>query len=181
LWAGLLGDTDFCDVAFKCDGGDTVPAHRVVLAAASPVVRTLFEGDWKENTGNAIEVTGCSASSIRNLLALVYTGELRGDPAELLALTARFMMEPLKQECEPRCIAQLDSGTADFKGTLYVAHRHSCAQLKARCFDFFRCHTEVLIFEPEVAAIAKEPEDLWKELQDYVKAQGAAVKAKKTG
>ena len=90
MWSGLLADGAISDVKFMCSHNESVGGLKLVRANASEVFANLFSGEWKESAANEVDVSDCSASSIRALLALMYTGALAckscDEAAELLAL-----------------------------------------------------------------------------------------------
>eukprot|EP00931_Biecheleriopsis_adriatica_P019065 TRINITY_DN13109_c3_g1_i1.p1 TRINITY_DN13109_c3_g1~~TRINITY_DN13109_c3_g1_i1.p1 ORF type:complete len:421 (-),score=46.00 TRINITY_DN13109_c3_g1_i1:221-1483(-) len=69
-------DQAFADATVKC-GDRTWDVHRVVLAAASPVFRRMFESDFKEGKTSTVVITkDVDPDVIEAILEFVYTGQL---------------------------------------------------------------------------------------------------------
>ncbi|KAE8740255.1 hypothetical protein FOCC_FOCC014239 [Frankliniella occidentalis] len=85
--------------------GEEFPAHRLVLAVASPVFRSMFSGGYKEAQAEIIDIVDvASAPVFLALLDYVYCGslgELNGslEVVDLLELADRFLLENLKKMC----------------------------------------------------------------------------------
>lgn len=77
-WESTLADTESMDVVIlvRSSSGeeDEVPAHSAVLLGASSVLRAMLSTRMREGSRKVIDVEGCTAQSMRLLLALVYTG-----------------------------------------------------------------------------------------------------------
>ena len=68
---GAMLDGPFTDVAVTA-GGRTFRAHRVVLAAASPVFLSMLDGDMREARDAAMELVDADAGAVDLLLRHVY-------------------------------------------------------------------------------------------------------------
>ncbi|KAI8472059.1 MAG: hypothetical protein J3K34DRAFT_219344 [Monoraphidium minutum] len=81
---GMLGGP-FCDVAVRA-GGREFKAHRVVLAAASPALLRMFDGDMQEAAAAAVELQGADAAAVELLLQHIYGATIDAPLALLPAL-----------------------------------------------------------------------------------------------
>ncbi|XP_025828302.1 BTB/POZ and MATH domain-containing protein 2-like [Panicum hallii] len=141
----LLSSGEGADVSLEV-GGETVAAHRSILAARSPALRAELFAPAPAGPSAAVCVwiEGVDAEVFRALLHFVYTDslpELEDDVHEatamarrLLAPADRYGLERLKLICEDKLCDDIDASTV---GTaLALAERHGCQGLKRACLDF---------------------------------------------
>ena len=76
IFGPLLADTRAHDVTFKTSDGGSVSAHRLMVAAGSPVFHAMLYGDMKESSQMEIELPTVDSETLSNLLAFVYTGKV---------------------------------------------------------------------------------------------------------
>ncbi|KAK1630349.1 hypothetical protein QYE76_004664 [Lolium multiflorum] len=133
------------DVSFDVDG-ESFSAHRLVLAARSPVFRAELYGCMAESKMASITIQEMGACTFRSMLHYMYHGSLpdagRTDVSftmaeyqSLLAAADRYGVERLKKICEDKLCG--NGITVDnVVSTLELAERHVCPKLKASCLDF---------------------------------------------
>jgi hypothetical protein len=176
-WASLLFSEDFSDVKFSTSSGDTVHAHRCILAAASEYFAALFRGPWRENSSECIN-TAHETQILKAVLRFVYVGEmdvslLEQQTAELLSVATEYNLPDLQQLCEQRCMDQLSVGNV--KDMLLLAHLHSSNALKQGCFGFVRQHAAKVLMMPSMITLAQENAALWAEMGEAVNGGGQQV------
>ncbi|KAF7056159.1 hypothetical protein CFC21_063595 [Triticum aestivum] len=150
-FADLLWKKEGADVAFEVDG-ETLTAHRWVLAARSPILKAavraelLGELERERNTPIAtVRIDNMEAKVFKALLHYIYTDTLpdemdKGDEAAtamahgLLEAADRYKVERLKLICEDMLCKRVSTGTAIT--TLVLAEQHHCQRLKITCIDF---------------------------------------------
>ncbi|XP_048548510.1 BTB/POZ and MATH domain-containing protein 2-like [Triticum urartu] len=150
------------DVKFEV-GGDTLAAHRCVLAARSRVFMSQLFGPMKEGTDNTgvIHIKDMEASVFRALLTFIYTdsfpfmeedngqeeeeGVQQGQDEDetwlqwhqdLLVAADRYDVQRLKCICERELSEQLC--VSSVMSTLALAEQHHCHGLKQACFKFIQ-------------------------------------------
>ncbi|KAK4482255.1 hypothetical protein RD792_009406 [Penstemon davidsonii] len=136
------------DVNFEVDG-DTFSAHKLVLAARSPVFRAQLYGPMKDQNTHCIKIEDMESPVFKALIHFIYWDtlpdleELTGLNSNwastlmsqhLLAAADRYGLERLRLLCE----AKLCEGVAinTVATTLALAEQHHCYQLKSVCLKF---------------------------------------------
>jgi len=72
----LLEDSSTHDVVFKTSDGGTVGAHRLIVAAGSPVFRAMLYGNMRESSQKEIELPTTDTATLNKLLTFLYTGKV---------------------------------------------------------------------------------------------------------
>lgn len=89
------------DMAFVVEG-EKYPAHRVVMASASPVLESLLMNGMKETKENEIVLKELSGSTWDAAMYFIYTGKLNlvdiQDGVRMLECSKRFQMEYLEED-----------------------------------------------------------------------------------
>ncbi|KAK8623653.1 hypothetical protein V6N13_065019 [Hibiscus sabdariffa] len=144
----LLESGKGADVKFEVDG-EIFPAHKLVLAARSPVFRAQLFGPLKDQNTQCIIVEDMEAPVFKALLHFIYWDtlpdmeELVGSTSKwastlvaqhLLAAADRYALERMRLLCE----AKLCEGVAinTVATTLALAEQHNCLHLKSVCLKF---------------------------------------------
>uniref|UniRef100_A0A0E0DJL9 BTB domain-containing protein n=1 Tax=Oryza meridionalis TaxID=40149 RepID=A0A0E0DJL9_9ORYZ len=140
----LLISKEAADVEFLV-GKKVFDAHRLVLAARSPVFKPELYGRMKESTTkSAIAIDDMEEEVFEAMLTFIYTDSLpkmkRRDEAamaqNLLVAADRYNLERLKLICEDKLSKNIDTGS--IANILLLAEKHSCHVLKEACFEFLR-------------------------------------------
>lgn len=147
---GVLLETGMgTDVDFEVDG-ELFSAHKLVLAARSPVFRAQLWDPMRDPNTRCIKVQDIRAPVFKTLLHFLYWDALPDTQDHLLGLNSKWAsimmaqhllaaadhygLERLKLLCE----AKLCEGVAinTVATTLALAEQHQCFQLKAVCLKF---------------------------------------------
>nr|XP_043609076.1 BTB/POZ and MATH domain-containing protein 2-like [Erigeron canadensis] len=136
------------DVCFDVDG-EKFGAHKLVLAARSPVFRAQLFGPMKDQNVRRINVEDIQAPVFKALLHFIYWDslpdmqELTGLNTKwastlmyqhLLAAADRYGLERLLMLCESNLCEDVAINTV--ATTLALAEQHHCLQLKSVCLKF---------------------------------------------
>ncbi|KAA3471836.1 BTB/POZ and MATH domain-containing protein 2-like [Gossypium australe] len=133
------------DVSFEV-GGEVFYAHKLVLAARSPVFRAQLFGPMKEQNTKQIKVEDLEAPALLHFMywdSLPDMQELTGLDSKwvttlmsqhLLAAADRYGLERLRLLCESNLCEDVTINTV--ATTLALAEQHHCFQLKAVCLKF---------------------------------------------
>ncbi|XP_050210368.1 BTB/POZ and MATH domain-containing protein 3 isoform X2 [Mercurialis annua] len=144
----LLDSEAGCDVVFKV-GDETIKAHKLILAARSPVFRAQFFGLVGDPNLDEVLVKEIEPSIFKVMLEFIYTDKLPGVHQitgttsmctstnmvqHLLAAADLYNLDRLKLLCESKLCEELSAGSV--ATTLALAEQHQCSQLKAICLKF---------------------------------------------
>lgn len=138
---------DLSDVYFQVEG-QTFNAHRLVLAACSPVFRAELFGEMIEGRASCIAVEDMSPSTFRSMLYYMYHSVLPvltatgvdDDATEMMEFQRLFVaadrygLDKLKEMCEVLLCAGIKSSTVLL--ALEFAEEHTRPKLKTQCLDF---------------------------------------------
>ncbi|KAG8380745.1 hypothetical protein BUALT_Bualt06G0048000 [Buddleja alternifolia] len=136
-----------CDIVFQV-GGESFRAHKLILAARSPVFRAQFFGLVGDPNNDKVELEDVEPSVFKALLEFVYSDNLPNFHEtvlststsfeimmqHLLAAADRFGLDRLKQLCEAKLCEGVSADTV--ATTLSLAEQHHCQQLKTICLKF---------------------------------------------
>uniref|UniRef100_A0A2P2L2I3 Uncharacterized protein MANES_05G073000 n=3 Tax=Rhizophora mucronata TaxID=61149 RepID=A0A2P2L2I3_RHIMU len=144
----LLESGKGTDVNFEVDD-EVFAAHKLILAARSPVFRAQLLGPMKDHNTDLIKVEDMKAPAFKALLHFIYWDslpdleELTGLNSKwactlmsqhLLAAADRYGLDRLRLLCEANLCEDVAINTA--ATTLALAEQHHCFQLKAVCLKF---------------------------------------------
>lgn len=143
----LLDSGEGTDVNLEVDG-EIFPAHKLVLAARSPVFRAQLFGPMKDCNTQCIKVEEIEAPVFKALLHFIYWDdlpelqELAGLSStwaslmaqHLLAAADRYGLERLRFLCEAKLCEDIAINTV--ATTLALAEQHHCFQLKSVCLKY---------------------------------------------
>jgi speckle-type POZ protein len=140
----LLRSQAGADVTFSVCG-ESIAAHKSVLATRSPVFMAEFFGEMMEKDAQLVEILEMDAQAFKAMLHFIYTDaapELDQKPeAEAMSLAQhlivaadRYGLDRLKVMCERRLARGVDVSTVAL--TLAIAEQQNCSRLKAKCIDF---------------------------------------------
>ncbi|KHG07672.1 BTB/POZ and MATH domain-containing 2 -like protein [Gossypium arboreum] len=144
----LLESGKGTDVSFEVDG-EVIHAHKLVLAARSPVFRAQLFGPMKDQNTKQIKIEDMEAPVFKALLHFIYWDslpdmqELTGLNSKwasalmsqhLLAAADRYGLDRLRLLCEANLCEDVTINTV--ATTLALAEQHHCFQLKAVCLKF---------------------------------------------
>ncbi|XP_019157281.1 PREDICTED: BTB/POZ and MATH domain-containing protein 3-like isoform X1 [Ipomoea nil] len=144
----LLDSEVGSDIVFQV-GEETFKAHKLILAARSPVFKAQFFGLIGNPNTDKVELEDIEPSIFKAMLQFLYTDQLPnlheiiGSTStctstimmqHLLAAADRFGLDRLKQLCEAKLCEEVTVDTV--ATTLSLADQHRCLQLKTICLKF---------------------------------------------
>ncbi|KAG0487829.1 hypothetical protein HPP92_006640 [Vanilla planifolia] len=136
------------DIIFDV-GVETFKAHKLILAARSPVFNAQFFGLIGDPNVEKVVVEDVEPLVFKAMLIFMYSDELP-DVVELtgsvslcsstnitqhlLAAADRYGLERLKLLCEAKLCAEINADTV--ASTMTLAEQHNCAHLKSVCLKY---------------------------------------------
>ncbi|TVU31087.1 hypothetical protein EJB05_22756, partial [Eragrostis curvula] len=146
----ILSSEDGADVKFRV-GSKTFAAHRLVLAARSPVFKAELYGSMKDGvTTTVIPIDDMEAEVFSALLTFMYTDALpemkeqeeSAMAQHLLVAADRYCLGRLKLICEDKLCKHIDKDS--IVNILALAEQHNCRGLKEACMEFVRSSESAL-------------------------------------
>ncbi|XP_048826848.1 kelch-like protein 26 isoform X2 [Brienomyrus brachyistius] len=107
LWKEEVG----CDVWLQTDSGESLPAHRAVLAAGGDYFRALLCGGLRESSEKAISLRGVASWVLREILEFLYSGTLRLGREDVWGLAEAALIFQLQEVfllCEEFLLEHID-------------------------------------------------------------------------
>ena len=128
----IFGSGEYSDVVLRVSD-KTYRAHKVVLAARSPVFKAMFTSNMMEKTGKEVVIEEMEPVVMSQLLDYIYSEKLPDSiSVGLFEAADRYGLLLLADLCETRL--QLTAENA-FE-MLVIADRHLAGRLKERAFQF---------------------------------------------
>jgi len=160
----LLDNADeSSDFTIICSG-KSFPCHEVILAARSPVFKSMFQLNMQEKTSRKLTVEDVGIKSISALLEFLYTGEITQtdlNEAELIYLGDKYDIQGLL-ELTLRKLPQLHD--SKIKDILFVANRHNLEDFKKVAMQRVLSNKTKFIRDEEFLSKLKQTPDLLMEL-----------------
>ncbi|GFR22716.1 speckle-type POZ protein A [Trichonephila clavata] len=92
----------FADVVLKCESF-TVPVHKNILAARSPVFSAMFKNDMRESQEKTVDISDIGFSVLRIMLVYIYTGNTEdvnmSNAVDILFAADKYQLMRLKKVC----------------------------------------------------------------------------------
>ncbi|GBN22892.1 TD and POZ domain-containing protein 3 [Araneus ventricosus] len=81
----------------------SIPAHKIILSARSPVFAAMFKNPMKENLENQVDITDIDASVLQTMVFYIYTGKVSDltitSATDLLFAADKYIIQDLKEVC----------------------------------------------------------------------------------
>ncbi len=99
--ASLQQEGMLCDVELRAEG-QTLSAHRAVLAAASPYFHAMFSGNFKESKINTIPMEEISFAGLKAVVDCIYTTKIKPNGkniSDIVPAAHLLEMNDIVEEC----------------------------------------------------------------------------------
>jgi len=104
-------EKDFYDVIVNCKEG-SFACNKLMLTARSPVFKSMFQHDTKENKTNVVNLKDIEPKILEEMLHYIHTGEttnIRRIARKLLAAADFYQLDQLKTSCQEVLSETLDA------------------------------------------------------------------------
>jgi speckle-type POZ protein len=134
----MLTDQTLTDVTLKVKDKE-FKAHKVVLAAASPVFEAMFKEGTREHESNFVKIEDIDSDVFKVFLRYLYSGQvhqLDEMVSDLLAAADKYDVQPLREICIQHMAKNISADNA--VDMLALAHRHSIDSIKSVASEYLR-------------------------------------------
>lgn len=136
--ARMLSDDILTDITITATDGGSISAHRAVLAARSPVFRSMFSHDLKEKSLSTIDISDMSFDACRAFLNYIY-GDFRAEEFlahrfTLLGAADKYDVADLKEACHESLVEDIDA--KNVLERLQAAHLYRLPKLRGSCLRY---------------------------------------------
>ncbi|KAG8197347.1 hypothetical protein JTE90_013474 [Oedothorax gibbosus] len=138
-----LRNKKMCDITFEVEGRE-IPAHKLLLAMASPVFESMFFGAMAEK-GDKVVIQDLTAFGFEALLKFIYANELSlcslDQAFQLWVAADKYMVPQVKVGCRryfQNCTLRPDNIWSSLQTAIFL----DIEELAVRCYDFLQEETE---------------------------------------
>ncbi|OON23016.1 putative bacteriochlorophyll 4-vinyl reductase [Opisthorchis viverrini] len=132
-----------------------IPAHRVILAAASDYFAAMFGNELKEATEMEIRIHDVDPAALQTLVNYIYTGflDLREDTVEDILEAACFLQMPeASQACERFLIKRLHGSNC--LGMSRLGEQYGCRLLRHKATKYALEHFTEVVQQPDFLTLS---------------------------
>jgi BTB/POZ domain len=136
--ANFLTNQTLTDVTFECQG-KKLRAHKVILAAASPVFEAMFKEGTKELEENYVIIQDIESDVFEVFLRFLYSGnvdQLDEMFTDLFPVADKYDVQPLRKICIRHMADNISVENA--VEVLALAERHSIEPSKSLALQFIK-------------------------------------------
>uniref|UniRef100_A0ABD2X5A2 BTB domain-containing protein n=1 Tax=Trichogramma kaykai TaxID=54128 RepID=A0ABD2X5A2_9HYME len=164
----LFLSQEFSDFKLITSDENDIPAHKIILALASPVFRAMFTHDMLENKSHFVEITDTPYNILVEMLRFIYTGDIVSTKVdivlEILAVADKYQVDSLKIKCGKVLCDALTTDNA--VKILMAAHKHQAKYLEDEVIKFIITQTQLLSNSEKMKKI--DDLDVWANLMQVV-------------
>ncbi|XP_021905843.1 BTB/POZ domain-containing protein At1g55760 [Carica papaya] len=133
----MLTESIHTDIVINASDG-SIGAHRAILAARSPVFRSMFAHDLKEKELSTVNISDMSIEACQALLGYIY-GNIEHEDflthrLALLQAADKYDISDLKEACHDSLLEDID--TKNVLERLQNAYTYQLPKLKASCMGY---------------------------------------------
>jgi hypothetical protein len=130
-----------------------IPAHKLILAARSPVFRAMLSSGMQEASANEMEITGYAVDAVRAFVRFLYCdactdAALEQHGWDLLAMADKYDVPALRCVCESYLSDHVQQGNAIV--ALQRADMHNAPVLKRKALEYIAQHKKAASEDPDL-------------------------------
>ena len=141
----LLETRKLSDVKLKVNE-EIFHAHKLILAARSPVFAAMFEHEMSENAGGFVDIVDADNEVFKEMLTYIYTEQapnLKDMAFGLLPIADKYQLDKLRDMCSVYLGNNLTA--ENVSDVLILADLCQCTKLKAKAIAFINTHGKSVI------------------------------------
>lgn len=136
----LLKERLFTDVEVTC-GAFRFPAHRALLAAASPVFRAMLSSEMVEARVQEVHIDDADEKSVQDTLEYIYTGTVgAGAGCGMVVLGHKYDIPGLVEYAAPVALANVTP--ENVVGEVRILRAHAADKQLGQLFDALECKVQ---------------------------------------
>lgn len=127
----------YSDLTIILDSGETIKAHKIILASRSSVFEAMLTSSMLEASLNEVHINGYSYDAVRSMLMYLYTGKLKTDNQhimELLYLAGLYRLNGLKIIIQIELEKCIDED--NLEAIWDAAIENEAIELREKCIEF---------------------------------------------
>ncbi len=125
-----------CDIQLKAEQ-QTIPAHKGVLAAATPYFEAMFTGNFDETKAHVVEIKDVTFTGLKNVVQSIYTDKIdinAENVADILPAAHLLQMADIVKDCQSWMKKRITKNNCfDF---LRLAEKYNIESVEAAVMDF---------------------------------------------
>lgn len=135
----IFTNEEFCDVTLRVKE-EEFKAHKVILAARSPVFAAMFKHDTSEKQTGIVNIPDCDPSSFREFLEFLYSGKFKSEislhcSVNLYKTADKYSVQELRMFCIE--YMQRNLKLENFFDVISFAEEHDNKKLLDAAQEFF--------------------------------------------
>ncbi|GBN37600.1 Speckle-type POZ protein [Araneus ventricosus] len=147
---GLYGEEGLSDINLQA-GATSLPAHKTVLSARSPVFKAMFTQDKRENISKIIDIPDMDGDTIRRLLLYIYKDTVQDlewkSARDLFRAADKYQLLDLKKKCS--LFLKSNLSVSNVCHVLILADMHKDGNLRKGVEDFISKHDNIVFDSDE--------------------------------
>ncbi|URE18352.1 hypothetical protein MUK42_12616 [Musa troglodytarum] len=137
-FAQMLAEGIHTDITINAAADGSIGAHRAVLAARSPVFRSMFSHDLREKELSTVDISDMSFEACQAFLKYIYGNfqpeEFLRHRVALLGAADKYDIADLKEACHESLLEDIDA--MNVLERLHTAYLYGLPRLKGGCMRY---------------------------------------------